>query len=321
MKVENVTVLSGVVQESRRLEEVKEKSGKSGSQTIFAGNMWGDYTLQDRIQQRIERAQKRALKMVGDAWDGDRKIDTEIAESKGRLSELQENNKAHRDEINECKRQSEELMKAYQVREDSTEQKDLELLKKANTPAATGEKQELTEEERERLAKIQENGLSEYQTRVLELYKRECDAKVAIHGNDLEIEMENAVIRGIRGERVKVHPVLDARQEAEGIMEAARDDIVGMVVQDSKDHLDEEQEEREEEAEKVEEKKEEMEEIRDERKEKEEEMEELIKDMPLDENMDQNQKLADIKRKVQDIMNEMNVAIEDIKGAQIDQSV
>ncbi len=321
MKVENnVTVLCRSVQENRRMKEIKD--GQSGGKTIFAGNMQGDFSLQDRIQQRIERAQKRAQKVFNDAWNGDRKMDEEIGRSRDKISELKQDNKELTAEIGELARQTEELMEGYQVKADSTQQKELELLKKENASKYSiyGEIK-LTKEEREQIAKIRERGLSEYQTRVMALDDRAWETRAIIFGNDGKIMQEDAVIQGIHMERAKVHPIADARDRAEDIMNSARDDVIGMVIQDSKDHLDEEQEKREEESEKIEEKKEEMEELLDKREEKEEEMEELIKDMPINENMDQNQVVAEMKRQIEGILSEMNVAIEDIKGAQIDKSI
>ena len=81
MKVENnITVYAGHEQEKRvSVDNVQnEKIGDEERKTIFAGDIVGDFNITDRVQKRIEEAQKQAFKIVSDAWDGDRKIDQEI---------------------------------------------------------------------------------------------------------------------------------------------------------------------------------------------------------------------------------------------------
>lgn len=54
----NITVMSKAVQENDHRQQISDR--KSG-QTVFAGDMQGDFALQDRMQQRKELAQKRAM--------------------------------------------------------------------------------------------------------------------------------------------------------------------------------------------------------------------------------------------------------------------
>ena len=326
MKIENnITVMSKIAQENDHVKQIK--SNKSG-QTIFAGDLQGDFSLQDRMQQRKEQAQKRAMKVVNGAWGGDRKIAETIDQSKDHLQKLKAENADLKAEINELTRQSDELMTEYQVEPESEEQQDLELLKKEMASQHKGLSDvKLSEEEEERLAKIHEKGLTEYQSRALELEEHIWVNRQEIYNNEkgtkIEngIETENAVIRGIREERRKVHPIVDSKKQAEEIMEAARDEIVNMAVNDAKDHLEEEQEERQEEAAEIKEEKEKQEEILEKRKEKEDELEELVEEIPVGQMTDANQTLSEVKRQIQNIVNEMNLVVEDIKGAQVDTSL
>jgi len=320
MKVEsNITVLSRAVQETGRAEE--REDARPGGQTIYAGGLQGDFSLLDRIQQRKERAQKRALKVVGDAWNGDRKIEEEISRSQERLKELSEDKKQLRAELNETAGKSEELMAKYQIEEDSQEQQDLELLKKAGGAQYHWAGIELTEEEEAHVEEIRAGGLTEYQERALELDARAWKDRDALYYNTLEVQEQNAVIRGIREERRKVHPMSDAQERAEDIMESVREEIVGMAVEDSKEHLDKEQEEREEQAGEIKEEKEKQEEILKKREEREDALEELTEELSADQAVNKSQTLSDIKRQVQNILSEMNLVVEDIKGSQVDTSV
>ena len=137
----------------------------------------------------------------------------------------------------------------------------------------------------------------------------------------MEIEAENAVIRGIHLERLKKDPMLGAKKQAEEVLEAARDEIIGMVTEEAKDHIDEEQEKREEQAEEVKEKKEEQEKILEKRKEREDELEELMEDMPLEELADLKNAQTQMQQEIQNLVSKMGLVAEDIKGARVDESL
>lgn len=321
----NITVMSKAVQENDHRQKVSDN--KSG-QTVFAGDMQGDFALQDRMQQRKELAQKRAMKVVNDAWGGDRKAEDTLQQSKEHLRKLQSENAALITETNELTRQSGELMTEYQIEPGSEEQQDLELLKKEMASKQHGLSDvELSEEEEERLAGIHEKGLTEYQRRALELEEHIWVNRREIYYNENGtktengIVTENAVIRGIREERRKVHSMVDSKKQAEEIMESAGDEIVNMAVNDARDHLEAEQEERQEEAAEIKEEKEKQEEVLEKRKEKEDELDELMEDMSVNPMNNANQTLSEVKRQIQNIVNEMNLVVEDIKGAQVDASL
>ena len=106
--------------------------------------------------------------------------------------------------------------------------------------------------------------------------------------------------------------------DADEVLKAARDEILGMVIEEAKDHIDEEQENREEEAEEIKEEREEQEELLEERKENEEELEDLMEDMPIDEMADLKSTQEQIRQEVQNVVNKMHLVTEDIKGAMVD---
>ena len=321
MRVQNnITVFAGDTRNNKQAEnaDTASRNSQEKNKTIYAGSLLREFPLRDRIQQRRAQAQERAMKIVGDTWNGDKKIDEELNRSRERIRELQPSNKDAQDSIRDLKAESEAQAELYQVEPDSEEQQDLELLKKAQAASRPFSGIKLTEEEGERLAEIQDKELTEYQTRQLEINKRVLDYQETISLTNRKIEVENAVIRGIRLERLKKDPMLEAQQEAETVMEAARDEAVGMIVDEAKEHLDEEQEEKEEEAEAIREKKEELEEIQEKRDEREKELEQLIEDMPVEEMTDLNQTVEGVKQQIQKVLNEVNLIEEDIKGAKVD---
>ena len=331
MKVQqNITIFTGDTQNRLQAEnenaEKKGKAGidgeKSGNQTFYAGNLLENLSLRERIQKKKEEAQERALKIINEAWDGDREIEETIGESRVHIEEYQAKYQEAQGKAGEIAEERERLRESSNVEADSEEQRDLEILEKARVAAKhPWAGTELTDEERERLAAIEEKGLTEYQTQQLELSDAQWRYRESAHRAEAGIQGENAAIRGIREERRKHHPMADARREAEKVLEAARDQIVGMVVQESREHLDEEQEKREEISEAIEEKKEEQEEILEKREEREEEFEELIEELPVEETVDMENVQDEIRQEIENMMSKMGLTAEDLKGAKVDANV
>lgn len=319
MRVQNnITVFSGDTRNNAQAEWTKKEGTYSydqKSRSVYAGNFLKEFPLREKIQQKKAEAQQRAMKIVGDAWDADKVIDNEIMQRQARIGELREDNKDAMESLKEFRQMEEDLREGYGVAADSEEQMDLELMKRN----ALGQK--LTEEEKERLAEIRENGMTDYQTRALELDKVASYYRKVIAENNIVAAEESEVIQDIRAERNKYHPMLDAQEQAEDVLAAAREEIIGIVEEEAKEHLDEEQEEREEQAEAIEEKREEQEEILEKREEREEELDELIEDMPVEEMTDLSQTIDEVKQQIQKVLNEVNLLDEDIKGAKVDTNI
>lgn len=126
-----------------------------------------------------------------------------------------------------------------------------------------------------------------------------------------QIEAENMAIRDTRLERLKKSPMLEASKEADAILEAANDEILGMLIQESREHIDQEMEEKKEQAEKIEEKKEAEEALAEKRDEREEELEELTEAI-------QDSGTSEARREIEDMMEKLKLIEEDLKGAAVD---
>lgn len=103
-------------------------------------------------------------------------------------------------------------------------------------------------------------GPASYQKEMLELDKNESVYKQTIEDNNKSIVSENAIIRGIHLERLKTHDMVDTSKQADKIIESANKDIIGMMIEDVKENIDDKFEENQEKAEKKEEEKEKLEE-------------------------------------------------------------
>ena len=97
--------------------------------TIFMGDL---NVKKDPITQRKLYARQKAFKMIGDAWDGDRKIDQNIQEIRDKLAQLGQEYGENLDNIAQGEARKEALRQQYGVAADSQEQKDLEILEKYN---------------------------------------------------------------------------------------------------------------------------------------------------------------------------------------------
>ena len=317
MKVsENITIFAGMdTQNTKNAEEQSEQKKK----TVFAGQL-NENTLQNRILQKKQEAQKQAMKIVGDVWKNEQKIDDDMRERREHVKTLRQENKEANASIKEIKDRQAELQEEYGVADDSKEQQDLELLRRKRD-MMSGKGGGLTQEEFMYAAKLEAEGLTEYQQRQLDYDDLKSYYEKIVDENDKMIKQENAIIRATSLERLKKDPMVDAQKQAEEIKKAASEDIIGMVVEDAKDHIDEKQEEREEQAETLKEEREEREKLLEAQKEKREEQEALLEDIPTEEIISLDQIKADVQREIQDIMNKMKLVAEDIKGAAVDQNV
>lgn len=340
----NQMIHSNVHAPEKAGEQGRHKAAKQQRKTaIFAGDL---PIHKDAITLRRQQAQKKAMKMIQDAWNGDRKIDQSIEEY-GALSEEQRKElKLNKDKMAECDARKESLRESYGVEKDSQEQKDLELLERQHYPnLGSGE---FTEEERERLKELESEPLTEYQQRCLEM---EGDKSVfndrARHAESRIKAYDNAV-RSIKQERLKHHEMLDAQENADKVMEQASKDIQGLIVGEAKDHVDEVQEEQREEAKEKAEEKEEQEEKIELRQEQKELMEARIEAVREESHEAQEAQrrqekdareeaellgdMADaglnvagandaVKAEIKDMLNKLKLVEADIKGIEVDEEV
>lgn len=318
MKIsENITIFSGAKYQEG-LQEVHSKAGKNkGGTTVFAGAL-NDDLFQYDIFQRKKEAREKAMKVVGDVFAGDLAIDEDLQKRRELVDELEAESLDLQKKIDAVSEEQHQLAKQYGITEDSVEQQELELVRKYRNSLMKGA---LTPEERMQAAAIEARGLTEYQQRQLELDEAKSTYQEAFTANGQKIREENAIIRGTRQERLKHSPMVKAQKQAEDIMEAASEEIIGMVMDAAKEHIDEATEERKEEAEKIEEKREEQEAFIEKQQEKNREQEELLEEIPVEEMLQLDQIQSNVQKEVEEIVNKMKLVAEDIKGAAVNQMV
>lgn len=306
--------------------------------TIYGGKL---DLANNPVAQRREQARKQAWNVVKNAWENDRSVDDMIQKRRGHYAELS----VLRDEldagISRVNEQKENLRKFYGVQEDSGEQKDLELLEKEQDYNKHILSEELTAEERVRLEEIHKQPLTEYQARVLELNDYAGEVKKQRADAEREMQDDVANIGRIKLERLKTHAMVDAQGAADEILDAANDEIIGMLIQDAKEHIDERMEEAKEKSEEAAEEKENRKDALDERKleravrqamvlgtddavEKAKRIKQQIEaaDIRLDDMVDLTTRCTakkDVSQSLNDIKSNMKVLEADLKGIQVDE--
>ena len=195
---------------------------------------------EDPVAKRREEARRQAWKVVENAWKNDRSVDDTIQSHRDSYAELENRKKGALAAIDKTNRQKETLREQCGVDADSQEQQDLLLLEKEQDYKNGVLDEGLTDEEYDRLAEIHKKPLTEYQKQALELNNYAADHKREIRRADYGMTAEKQNVSRIKLERLKTHAMVDAQGAADDIMDAANDEIIGMLVQEGKDQQDEE---------------------------------------------------------------------------------
>lgn len=337
-----VISVSSAARERAALREGKRTQKSPHKSSIFAGDLG---MQNDIVTQRMQRARKKAFKMIGDAWKVDKKIDQSIVDMKDKIAMLRDEEKENLGIVAEGEEQKEMVRQQYGVSMDSQEQKDLELLEKRVDAQRNPSGVRLTQEEEERLAQLDKQPLTEYQERCLRIDSYQGTYETRNDQINGEIKAYNASIRNIKIERLKYHEMVKAQKKADAVMDAASDEVLGLLVSEGKDHVDEELEEKIEEAkDKAEEKAEEEEKI-EERKEEQEALEERIDEAHenseereeqrreaeeraredgdllsamVDAGMGGVSATSDVQSDIKNMLHKMKLLEEDIKGSMVD---
>lgn len=321
-----------------------QKTDKTGAEKV-AGNLYGGNLnlANDPIAQKKKEAQEQAWNVVKNAWENDKSVDDEIQNRKNHYAEMMQLKGEAEEQLADTKMDMKVLQELYEVKDDSQEQKDLELLERRQDQKNGVKNTSFTEEERKRLEELDQQPLTEYQQRALELNERAGKFKLDIRDYEGQMMDDSADVRGIKLERLKSDPMVEAQKEAEATKKAANDEIIGMLVNEAVDHIDEKLEENEEKAEEASEKKEEQEEQLDDMKEQRSVQEALIEGTKeaaekakaeVDRNQTPDIELGDIleitkgagqssevQQSLEEIKNNMKLLEADLKGIKVDKEI
>ena len=275
------------------------------------------------IEEKKKQAKKSAMQIMHNAFRGEFSIDNELRERKQNIKKQSQIIDENLTQIKNIEAERVSLRDQYHVSEDSQEEKDLELLAKEAEANFKGSTTILTIEERRRLGQIYKAGLTEYQQLSIDMKKTEEPYFIAVNEAKRELQKENAIIRETNLERLKSNPMGKAKKQADALMDAANEEIMGMLIDEGTEHLDEVQEESKEKAEKIAEKQEEKEQQIEAAKERKKEQEEWLENLS-EATIDIPTAAADVsdaQQEIEKMMSKMKLIEEDIKGAAVDESL
>ncbi|MDE7045847.1 MAG: hypothetical protein K2O97_12720 [Acetatifactor sp.] len=122
MKVDNNITLFVGGQPGSSLTTEGAGGKQEKRKTVFAGDLNNQGgTLQDRIEQKKKEAQKQALKVVGDAFDGDKALDEDVENRYQNIKDLQEDRQRLLEEKENVETRQTDLEKGYEAGEISEE--------------------------------------------------------------------------------------------------------------------------------------------------------------------------------------------------------
>jgi len=301
MKIANQAVFAGDHAKAERTAPAQQhaQSKNQKSTAVFAGDT---NLANDPIALKRKQAQKQAMKVVSDAFANERKIDEDLQSRRDKILRMQDDIKEYQSQLSDLDEKEDQLKELYAVTDDGDEN--------AQNP--------------------------DYIQRMKELQDFRDPIEKQLDNAQKEIETQVAVIKGVSKERLKSHAMADAQSQAKEIMDAASGEILGMLFEEGKEHLDEESEKKleksERQAEKKEEEKKQTEKIREKAKEMQEITGKAAEKHPEQSQTDQfddvlyhvaglEQTKTEVQTEVEHIVDKMNLVIEDIKGSQVDQKL
>ena len=234
------------------------------------------------LDEKKTQAKKEAMKLIRDAFEGDQKISDSFNEKKRHLEELIQSKGEADKIIKDIESERKALREEYGLSEDSQEEQELKILEKEFRSGLPGSEISLSYEEKKALDEIKQRGLTEYQSRSMEMLDYEKNYIVKSYSNAFKIQDENRSLGMMEREMLKNTSMIDAQKQAKKVEEELNEQVVSIVVDEAKDNIDSEVEEKKEEAEKA------------------------------------TSNVVEAQQEVKEMMSKMNMLDEDIKGIEVD---
>lgn len=266
-------------------QNAEKATGTADKTRLFAGGIGMQNPLAVQIEEKRTTAMEKAKKLLGDVFAAEKSIDDDLAERANRIKESEQAIVDANKELSALEEEKEKLKEQYGITGEETE--------------------EMLPEE----YKMQRDELTRYG----EPYQQTiAEAKKVI-------DEEQKVIAAVKVERLKRAPMVGASEQAEDMLESAEEEIAGMVVDAAVEHMQEQAEEAREKQE-AEEEKAELEEAK--RKEREERREQAeLSEVPMQELLSLEQVRGEMKQEVDNMLTEMKLLAEDIKGSMVDEEL
>lgn len=298
-------------------KDVKDKQQNRGG-SIFAGDL---KLGQSDLIAKKDKMKKNAMKILTDAFSDDQKIDEGLDKHRSKIADLEKEASQASGEMNRIDELKEALKETYGITEDSTEQKDLELLEKKKSIDRGLSDAVLTREEKERLKNM--GPATEYQQAALEYHDIQLTWQERLSKIRDSITKENQIIESVQLARLKVHPIVDAQKDSKKMIEAAGKELIGGLMEEAKEKIDETIEDNADKASEIKEKEKKQEDAV--RADKKEEKKKAKKknDITVPEESEQPVEVdwSKLLRQIKSMADKENLLEEDIKGLSVDQQL
>lgn len=251
MKTGNISIKAyseETVKSTSNKEEQKKKNGN-----VICANELNIGTGVSATEKRINK-EREALKIKLDQMLSDQEYSDEMKAHTERQKVLQEESLSNRNEAKKIEELKQIAKEAYGVTDDSEEQKKLEEIEGLREKQKSGEL--LTEEESAVLNDTE--NLTDYQKLILEY-----DNAIDEFQKRAQQSQQNALAHGAAADSMKqallkVHPMVDASQQANEIIMSALKEEQSALFEEMKENYDQKVEREKEEAEEAKEKREEI---------------------------------------------------------------
>lgn len=318
----NTAIFTGEKETAKDTQNVKKEQPDN---SIYGGSL---DLCSKTVEERKKQAKSMAMKLAQTVFSNEKNTDKDVEQRKIHIKELKAQKAECQETIDSIPEQQKKLKEQYGVSDDSEEESDLALLKKREE-SKVHLNIKLTDEEKERLQKIDEAPLTSYQQESMQLYWASKEYNSNMEDIDKAINEEAGILRGVKIERLKSHDMVDANKQGAAIMAAASDEVIGMLIEEAKDKVDEtaddqkeEAKEKKEEEEKLQEKIETAKEQKDKyKKDDHDEMYELDNILEEVKKKDPQDTTPDVKKSLNQIVNELKLTVDDVKGAAVDEQL
>lgn len=281
----SLRLYAGATVEAKTEHQQESDALQTGKVRVFAAGLGQQSPLDTQIEEKRATAMEKAKKLLSDVFAAEKSIDDDLAERANRIKESEQAIVDANKELAKFEEEKEKLKEQYGV---------------------TGEE---TEEMLPAEYKMQRDELVLYGEPQQETI---AEAKKVI-------EEERKIIAAITVERLKSDPMVETSKQAEELLTSTEEEIAGMVMDAAVDHVQENAKEAKEKQE-AEEEKAELEEAK--RKEREERRKELeLSDVPVQELLNLEQVRGELKQEVDQMLVEMKLLAEDIKGSMVDEEL
>lgn len=297
----------------------KAKSGIKDS-TVFIG----DTVIRSSIiDQRRQFGRESAIQVLRDTFKADKVIDDRVVSMREKIKDLESQTTKLTQNIKEVDAKQKEITEKFDVKPGSQEYEDLLLMNRQRIYKKYGfeddrMKKWFTDDEWSRLQVLNERGPTEYQSQSMQ------NQEAREHYSNQLLEIRQAVennrkgITSIQLVRLKTHPMADAKEAADKIIELSEKSIKGMLINEGIQQADEEKKENQEQVEEAQKKKEEEEGTNLEVLNKTDEAKK--KQIPNDA-QDAALDVDQVQQSIGKIVDKMQLMAEDLKGLIVDKNM